>query len=604
MTPTSVDTPLLIDQAIFDGARLAALRALGLLDAEAEEEFDRYTRLATELLEVPVSLVSLVDAHRQFFISQSGLSGEIAEARQTPLSHSFCQYATASQEPLVVADAREHPLVKRNLAVRDLDVIAYAGIPLVLGDGHAVGAFCAVDAKPREWSDKDLRILADLAAAVTAHLDLRKALADQSLRDQTTGLPNRALLCAQAEQLLEASGPAAASSVGAICLGLDGFGLVNEAYGASTADRVLEAVGKRLAAETRAGDMLGRLRGDVFAIVSPDMADEKAAIQLAGRLRSAVAAAPFEVAGQQVAVTATAGLATGGTAGGGADLLVRSEDSMRRGKAGGGAVRSVGSGPAERAVARLQLRAALAGALSRGELHLAYQPIVALQDGAPVAFEALVRWTSPELGEVSPAEFIPLAERSGDIVEIGEWVLRTACAQLALWRREQADLSMSVNLAPLQLELPNLQKVVASALAEQGLPASALVLELTEGALIEAGALQTKNIQLLRELGVQVALDDFGTGYSALGYLKRFPIDKLKIDRSFITGLESDRQDAAVVQAILALARGLDLEVVGEGIETAGQRQVLTLLGCPLGQGYLFGRPASATDISLTAPAD
>jgi EAL domain-containing protein (putative c-di-GMP-specific phosphodiesterase class I) len=232
-------------------------------------------------------------------------------------------------------------------------------------------------------------------------------------------------------------------------------------------------------------------------------------------------------------------------------------------------------------------------------MHVAYQPIVDIGSGAPVAFEALARWNSPELGQVAPDDFIPVAERTGDIIKIGEWILRESCSQLAQWRREEPALSMSVNLAPRQLELANLADVIESVLAEHGLPASALVLELTEGVLIGAGALESKNLHRIRDLGVRISLDDFGTGYSALGYLKRFPIDELKIDRSFVEALEGDRRDAALVQAILALARGLELNVVAEGIETPGQRQVLKLLGCPFGQGYLFARPLPAAKLSL-----
>ena len=584
-----------------DGARLAALHDLGLLDTEPEEDFDRYTRLATDLLGVPVSLVSLVAADRQFFKSQSGLTGAVAEASQSPLSHSFCQYAVASRKPLIVPDSREHPLLSDNLAVRDDSVIAYAGMPLVLADGHAVGAFCAVDNKPHAWSAQDIRILRDLAAAVVAHFELRRALAEQGLHDRLTTLPNRLLLCAQTDQLLAAAGPAAAGSVTAICLGIDDFGLVNEAYGAAMADRLLQLVGERLAVEVRAGDTLGRLGGDVFAVVGRHIGDEGGALRLAGRLRAAVVDAPFDVDGQSFGVTATLGVAAGARDEPGADLLSRADDTMRRTKTDGGVARNAVDGCGEDAAAQLRLRAALGGALAREEISVVYQPIVDLATAAPIGFEALARWSSPELGSVSPTVFIPVAERTGDIVKIGEWVLRTACAQAAEWRREGSDLSIAVNLAPLQLELPHLPKVVAAALAEHGLPAAALVLEITERVLIGAGTLQSRNLQELRELGVRIALDDFGTGYSALGYLKRFPIDQLKVDRSFVDEIEDDRHDAALVQAILALAGSLGLATVAEGIETFEQRRLLMRLGCSFGQGYLFAHPLPAEAISIAA---
>lgn len=587
-------------EVIFDGARIAALRDLGLLDTGAEEEFDRYTRLATELLGVPVSVVSLVDADRQFFKSASGLSGAVAEARQTPLSHSFCQHAVASQRPLVISDAREHPLVADNLAVRDLDVVAYAGVPLVLSDGHAVGAFCAIDAKPRDWSDRDVRILADLAAAVRAQLELRRSLAVQTLRDRLTGLANRALLCAHADRLLMAAGPAGAGSVAAVCIGMDSFGLVNQAYGAAVGDKLLALIATRLADSAQDMGILGRLAGDTFTVVAADVGDERAAVDLATRLSACVGAQPFDVDGLPIAVSATVGVALGVAGISGADLLSRSDASLRHGKSTGGVVQVGPWGSSERAATQLQLRAALNGAIDRGEIHAVYQPIVALRGQGVVSFEALARWESPHLGSVSPAEFIPVAERSGEIVRIGEWMLRTACAQLARWREQQRQLSISVNLAPLQLELHNLPQIVEGALREHCLPASALTLEITEGVLIGAGELQTRNLTALRRLGVRIALDDFGTGYSALGYLARFPIDQIKIDRSFVDGLRARTHHAALVQAILALADGLDLAVVAEGIETATQRDLLDTMGCALGQGYLFAAPRRAADIRVT----
>jgi len=238
----------------------------------------------------------------------------------------------ASQQPLIISDARKHPLVADNLAIRDLEVIAYAGIPLVLSDGHAVGAFCAIDTQPRDWTEQDIRILHDLSAAVRTHLELRKALAEQSVQDRLTGLANRTLLGAQAEHFLKAAGPAASGSVAAICIGLDSFSLVNQAYGAAAADRLLQQVGERLAAEARGSDMLGRLGGDTFALVGVGMGDERAVIQLAGRLRALVSAAPFDVDGHSIGISATVGLASGTAEDLGGDLLARSDDSQSAGR--------------------------------------------------------------------------------------------------------------------------------------------------------------------------------------------------------------------------------------------------------------------------------
>ena len=377
---------------------------------------------------------------------------------------------------------------------------------------------------------------------------------------------------------------------------MDEFRLVNQAYGAATADKVLCQLGERLAGEVRNVDMLGRLRGDVFAVVGRDMGDEHEALGLAARLRAAVSAAPFDVDGVSIGVTATLGLAIGSPGTAGADLLSRADHAMRDNKPVGSVLTAVG-GP--EAAKLLALRSAIGGALERDEISVVYQPLVDLADGTPVGFEALARWTSPELGSVPPDEFIPVAERTGDIVEIGEWVLRTACAQAAEWRRGGAELSISVNLAPRQLELPHLMETVEAALADHGIPPSALVLEITEGVLIGAGLIQTRNLLWLRELGVKISLDDFGTGYSALSYLKRFPIDQLKIDRSFMDGLERVPRAAALVRAVLAMADALGLETVAEGVETPEQHTLLQGLGCQFGQGYLFARPLPAAEIGI-----
>ena len=278
-----------------------------MLDTEPEPEFDRFTRLAVDLLNVPLALVSLVERDRQFFKSACGLFGDWALARQTPLSHSFCQHVVARRQPLVIADARRHPLVADNLAVRDLSVIAYAGIPLTLADGNVVGAFCAIHTHPHAWTEHELRILVDLAAAVRTQLELRRALAHQSLRDSLTGLPNRALTVAYADQLTTAH---ADGAVVALAIGLDDMGTVNDAYGTTHGDRILSLVSRRIAHQLGAEDVLGRLEGDVFAILRTGSDDQVDALKLAHRVRAAIMAEPVAVRGDRLSVSATVGLAT------------------------------------------------------------------------------------------------------------------------------------------------------------------------------------------------------------------------------------------------------------------------------------------------------
>ena len=577
-----------------DGARLAALRNLGLLDTVGDESFDRLTRLATTMVGAPVALVYLVDSDRQFFVSQHGLQGEWERFRETPLSHSFCQHAVITRQPLVISDAREHPLLADNLAIRDLGVIAYAGIPLILDDGNAVGALCAIDSQRRVWSDAELGVLQDLAATVTELLDLRAALAREGLYDRLTGLPDRALLVAHSEQYLQRR--EGRGTLAVMCVGVDDFTQINQALGTDRADAVLHAVGRRLTDSLRSADVLGRLRGDIFTILASNVQDEREALALAGRIRAALSATPLQIEGEPLSVTATIGIAIAHDSSRAADLISEAANAMRQAKRHHTRARVAEAHWSERATSRLRLREALRGALGRGEITTVFQPIVELETGRISAYEALARWHHPKLGNVTPVEFIPAAEATGDIIPIGEWILSQACEQLAQWRRAiNPELAMTVNLAPLQLEQPNLADIVQTIMQHAGVPGDALVLEITEGVLLESATVQQHNLAALRKLGIRIALDDFGTGYSALGYLKRFPIDIIKIDRSFITGIEDQRYDTALIQAILAMAKGMDLEIVAEGIETPNQHQLLRLLGARYGQGFLFSKPLPAT---------
>jgi diguanylate cyclase (GGDEF)-like protein len=585
-----------VSEAIKDSARLAALHELGLLDTDPEAEFDIFTRLASQLLDVPVSLVSLIDADRQFIKSQHGLSGAMALARQTPLSYSVCQYAVATRQPLVISDARHEPAISDSLAVRELGVVAYAGMPLMLDDGHAVGALCAVDRKPRIWSEAELRILKDLSEAVGNQIRLREDLMQRGLYDDLTGLPNRSLLVAYCDRFLsvETSGRLAV-----MCAGLNDFSRVNQAFGAEYADKVLQAVGERLAGCTRNSDILGRLRGDIFTLLACGVKSESEAVAIASRLREQLRSEPLEIDGQRVSVSVTVGVAVGESdSRGGGDLISEAAHAMRQAKRSGAHVQVSESGWTALATAQLRLQEALAGALSNEEISAVFQPIAHLESGAVQGFETLARWHHPELGAVSPADFIPVAEATGEIIQIGRFMLEQACGQLARWRAAHGEhLQITVNVAPAQLDQPDFADQTVEILTNAGLEGESLVLEITEGVLLEGNRIQARNLSRLHGHGIRLALDDFGTGYSALSYLQRFPIDIIKIDRSFIDGVESDESDAALVQTILAMAETMGKRVVAEGIETVGQERLLQQLGCRYGQGFLFSRPLPADDV-------
>jgi diguanylate cyclase (GGDEF)-like protein len=585
-------------ETIADGARLAALGELGNLDSAPESDFDRFTSLVVELLGVPVSLVSLVDCDRQYVKSAHGLTQPWTDAGQTPLSHSLCQYPVSTGEPLVVSDGRRDPRVADHLAVRELSVIAYAGIPLVLSDGHAVGTLCAIDRVARQWSDRDLRVLGDLAAAASTQLDLRRELGRRSLRDALTGLPNRALTVAHCEQLLRTGD---GSDLLALAVGIDDLGSVNDHHGAAQGDRIIKLVARRIGHQLETDDMLGRLHGNTFVVLRSRVTDQMQGLALAHRIRDAVSGESLTVRGEQLGVSATVGLATAAP-GIDADALInRALESLIHARSHSDRVVAGSPRTRTRSTSPARLRGALAGAVSRGEITVNFQPIVELATGRTRGYEALARWRHPELGVVGPSEFIPAAEETGSIVMIGEHVLRTACTQMALWRAmlPGEEIGVTVNFSPVQLSVANIGDVVGDILVETGLPGSALTLEITEGVFVTPGACQRRSLEKIRELGVRLALDDFGTGYSALSYLKRFPVDLIKVDRCFLDGLETDRRDAALMRAILAIGAGMELEVVAEGVETNAQCELLRLSGCHWGQGFLFSEPLPADEVRL-----
>jgi diguanylate cyclase len=578
---------------IDDSARIAALRDLDLIDSRVPAALDRLSKLAARILDVPMALVTLVGDSRMVMLGQFGLAGELAGERELALDRTFCRHAVAMRQPLVIADARTEPLVQDNPVVEEHGVIAYAGVPLLLNDGEAAGALCAIDHEPREWTAEELEILDDLAATATEILDGRAALIHRGLHDRLTGLPNRELLVASCEHFLHGLKPG--EHVAVLCAGLDHFNVVNQAFGTEKADRVLCAVARRLVGAVRETDVFGRLRGDIFALVVPEIEDEGEALKLAARVHRTLSEAPLDIEGEALSLGATLGIAIGGVGTNGSDLVSDAANAMREAKRHQGRVRVAERGRAENAAAHLRMREALHVACQRDEIEAAFQPIFALESRRLAGYEALARWNSATIGPVPPDEFIPLAELTSDIIDIGEVMIDRAAALAAdLNETRGEEVRVTLNASPVQLDRPGFAATVRSAFESYGLSGASVGIEITEGTLLESGALERSNLTALREFGARVLLDDFGTGYSSFGYLRDFQIDTIKIDRSFVDRLADDRHSAALIQAILAMARGMDMEVVAEGIETEEQAKLLRLLGCRFGQGYGLGRPVSA----------
>ncbi len=407
--------------------------------------------------------------------------------------------------------------------------------------------------------------------------------------DTLTGLPNRLMVN---ETLVRAM--ADADKWGRRCafmmIDLDRFKAVNDTLGHPIGDRLLGRVSERLGQLMSENEMCGRLGGDEFAVVMRDATNTAAVEGLARRIIETLSR-PYEVDAHTLYIGASVGLAIGPRDGRTAEMLIRSADlALYRAKdAGRGVYHAYEPELHVQAEERRVLEMALRQALDNGEMHLHYQPVVDAGTGGLKGFEALLRWQSPQFGNVSPAKFIPLAEEARLIQPIGEWVLRTACAEAATWR---SDVRIAVNVSPDQLQNPHFVTVVTSALANSGLSAERLELEVTESVFMHEGLGATKVLERILDLGVRLSLDDFGTGYSSLGYLSRTRFSSIKIDRSFVQGASKGVKEAiAIIRAVVALAQSLGMATTAEGVETEAEHRMVQDLGCTKVQGYYFGRP-------------
>jgi diguanylate cyclase (GGDEF)-like protein len=428
---------------------------------------------------------------------------------------------------------------------------------------------------------------------VSARVALERDARTRSLEDPLTRLPNRARL----EELIDEELRRGEAPVSLIVLDLDDFKRFNESLGHDAGDELLVQLGRRLAFAGAGAQVLARLAGDEFALLAPRGADEAAVARTVDRLLLSLEA-PLDLGGRPVIVSATAGSATSGPGTTAAALIRHAEVALHRVREDGGTRHGRFRPEMLAEVAeRAALEGDLAGAIVSGELDVYFQPIVDLQgDARWVGAEALVRWHHPVLGLVPPMRFIPLAERSGLIVALGDFVLRTACRRLAGWRAAglvDADFQVNVNLSGVQLADPGLVETVAEALRAAALPGEALTVEITETVL---SAVREARAQLtaLREMGVTVAIDDFGTGYSSLAYLKELPVDVLKVPRPFVSELGEAGPDGAIVAGVVGLAHALGMVALAEGVETADQAEALAETGCRLVQGFKYGRPEPA----------
>src|SRR5437588_5158538 len=439
---------------------------------------------------------------------------------------------------------------------------------------------------------------------ITERKAAEEAMLHQAFHDALTELPNRALFLDRLGQALARRGRHG-SLTAVLFLDLDRFKWINDSLGHAAGDQLLVQVAARLTSATRSGDSVARFGGDEFVVLCDELEGEWEARAIAERLDAALGD-HFGVEGRDMTVTASIGIVTTASASGAtADSLLRDADAaMYRAKERGrDRIESFQGGMRALALERLEVEADLRRALERGELRVFYQPIVRLSGAAMLGVEALVRWEHPERGLVLPAEFIPVAEETGLIGPLGAFVLNESCQQVAAWNRanpERAPLSVAVNLSARQMSAADLTRLVLTALNESGIEPGLLCLEITESVLMEDVGASRNVLQSLKELGVRLGIDDFGTGYSSLLYLRRFPVDFLKVDRSFVSGLGQNSEDGAIVAGVLGLAHALGVEAIAEGVEQPEQADKLAGLGCELAQGFLWSKALAPDELETT----
>lgn len=442
--------------------------------------------------------------------------------------------------------------------------------------------------------DGNLRGFSKVTRDITERKALEDQLAHQAFHDSLTGLPNRVLFMDRLWHAL-ARLKRQDSSVAVLFMDLDNFKAINDSFGHEFGDELLVAVARRLGETLRTEDTLARLGGDEFTVLLEDAGSVGQAIRVAERIIEALKA-PFTVEGSEVFSNASIGIAISASSEEPAQNLLRDADvAMYRAKAGGRGHYAVFEPAMSAGVrARLELENDLRRAVERDEFIVYYQPKVSLRSGRVCGMEALLRWERPRRGLTSPLEFIPLAEDTGLIVPIGEWVLKEACQQAREWQEmypTDPPLTISVNLSARQLRQADLVERVAGILRGTGLDPSSLELEVTESMMLSGAGDAIDILHELKDLGVRLAMDDFGTGYSSLSYLRHLPVDVLKIDKSFIDRLSRQEEDTAIVRAVIMLAKAMSLQAVAEGIEAADQLAQLREMECDLAQGYYFARP-------------
>jgi diguanylate cyclase (GGDEF)-like protein len=586
-------------------------------DALPEESFDRIARLAAASLRSPVAIVSLLDDDRHVVKSSVGLTGRSRVWRKVPLALRFSRQVVTSGRAVFIGNTPDEKASAERRG-ETTDGVAYAVAPVALTDGQVIGTICVIDTSPHAWTHAEVTALMDIASVLVTELELRSDLTLKrqtqehllysTLHDSLTGLPNRSLLIERLRHAMRRAARHPDNLFAVLFLDLDRFKDINDNLGHFAGDELLRAVARRLEACIRPEDTVARLSGDEFAILLESITDTSDAGRVAERIEEALSF-PINLAGAEVTTSVSMGIVTSSMAHDQPDQILRSADmAMYRAKAAGRARYEMFDRAMHTdALERLRLETDLRRAVELSEFVLHYQPVVSLRTGRVTGLEALVRWQHPERGLVHPMDFIPVAEETGLIVPIGKWVLAEALRQIAEWQKahpRKDPLTIGVNLSVKQFSQPDLADQIRHAIELTAVAPSSLCLEITEAAIIEKGRAAVSMLSRIRELGVQVYLDDFGTGYSSLSYLHGLPIDAIKIDRAFVSSMDTDDKNLRLVRTILTLAEIVGVRAEAEGISTSEQLRELRALNCEQGQGYLFSAPITRDAVNEVLSAN
>ena len=569
-----------------EAERSAALAAYDILDTPPEEEFDRLARLAAHVMGSSMAMLSFADGTRHWVKASVGWSEAHA-----PRTATFSAHALRQDGPFLVEDTARDP----RFATLAPGPRFHAGVSLRTPSGHAIGALCVADMAPRRVLPARLARLVDLASVAMSALELRRARAWQAraaTRDPLTGLPNRVALLEHLHALSGENGGEPAPCC-LLTLGCVGLHAINDTLGHAVGDHLLSLLGRALPVWLPAPSLVARHVGAEFVAVlghCDERTGRDIGERLAGQVRSLMCRNAW-------AVTPAIGVAAFRPGRDDPDQAVlRAESAMLDAKRHGGEhvvlAASMPSGAGPECLPGMVLQRQMRNALSRGEFFLHYERVVPLGADQSPYVEALARWRSPEYGVLGPSVFIPACERSGLILPLGQHVLRLAARQMRQWLdRGEAPARVAVNVSGVQLADPEIAASVLDILREAGVPPERLELELTESLLIEDTPLLMTALNTLAAAGVTLTIDDFGTGFSSLRILRNLPVHRVKIAQVFIRNIAESPRDAAIVAAIVSMARALGLRTVAEGVETRAQRDRLQALGCDFGQGWLFGRP-------------